>query len=615
MATTNKIMKTFNVPSGSDTICYEIFDDKGRKCIAKDWYANSTAKFNAGEYVIKDGVCYRFTTTHAANTSWSSSEVAATNLGAELSDVKSALDSTEEDVAQLQIDVSEKVDKYQAEETYSSLPVETSKPKKIVLSEKGKVYNSNGNLYDICGLENGTYVTDYGITLTVTNKSHIALSGTSTAAHYIKITDGVQAGLYRNTCGATTKNFDYPVGSDWEILIVPNIDMSGLGSVVVVNNDGTQAASGGLNSTNGIRLQNYDNWAGIALYIGNGKTVPTGFAIDIALNLYGEAYVIPSTEIMTLTEGFVTGNGLIASNKSGACYDATEFDPFDLLEQVEAITEEISHTGTIEGDGDNIIITLPNVKYTVSHIENQTINADLWRIYKAQIKTPTGWEILWDGEDADGVVKLSGEDDFIGGFHGDEILTTGGFQVFVDGVELNSFTFAEQYFEEVVMYHESDVYHCNTSSTPSIVAFRRYKILQFNKDGCVIKNHWTAQDNLQVLNAFFGMLTVRKMQSNGTDVLNNGYYTNIDYKKLGNTTATAKNPLLTEVVFNTAFGDVKMRMTNVTTETGYKGSVDYYSTGNIRLKAYMGPISAFSVSPVSIVSGAVLKGETEIKIN
>ena len=101
MAITNKIMKTFNVPNGSNTTCYEIVDDKGRKCIAKDWYANSTAKFNAGEYVIKDGVCYRFTTTHAANTSWSSSEVAATNLGAELSDVKSALSEVTEQTRNL----------------------------------------------------------------------------------------------------------------------------------------------------------------------------------------------------------------------------------------------------------------------------------------------------------------------------------------------------------------------------------------------------------------------------------------------------------------------------------------------------------------------------------
>lgn len=93
MATVNKTMKTFNVPSGSDTICYEIFDDKGRKCIAKDWYANSTAKFSAGECVIKDGVCYKFKVDHAANSPWSASEVVATNLGSELSDVKSALDT------------------------------------------------------------------------------------------------------------------------------------------------------------------------------------------------------------------------------------------------------------------------------------------------------------------------------------------------------------------------------------------------------------------------------------------------------------------------------------------------------------------------------------------
>lgn len=95
MATINKTMKTFNVPSGSDTISYEIFDDKGRKCIAKDWYANSTAKFSAGEYVIKDGVCYKFKVDHAANSSWSASEVVATNLGSELSDVKSALSDVE----------------------------------------------------------------------------------------------------------------------------------------------------------------------------------------------------------------------------------------------------------------------------------------------------------------------------------------------------------------------------------------------------------------------------------------------------------------------------------------------------------------------------------------
>ena len=94
MATINKQMKTFNVPSGNDTICYEVVDDKGRKCLAKDWETNSGAAFAAGEYVIKDGVVYQFKTAHTAGAAWSSSEVDATNLGAELQNLKSALNQS-----------------------------------------------------------------------------------------------------------------------------------------------------------------------------------------------------------------------------------------------------------------------------------------------------------------------------------------------------------------------------------------------------------------------------------------------------------------------------------------------------------------------------------------
>ena len=91
MATINKQMKTFNVPSGSDTKCYEIVDDKGRKCLAKDWATNSSAAYAAGEYVIKDGVVYKFKTAHTAGAAWSSSEVEETNLGDEITGLKSAI--------------------------------------------------------------------------------------------------------------------------------------------------------------------------------------------------------------------------------------------------------------------------------------------------------------------------------------------------------------------------------------------------------------------------------------------------------------------------------------------------------------------------------------------
>ena len=90
MAVINKTMKTFNVPNGNNTNCYEIVDDKGRKCIATDWASNSTSAFAVGDYVVKDGVVYRFKSAHTANSAWSSSEVDATNLGAELSRLSSA---------------------------------------------------------------------------------------------------------------------------------------------------------------------------------------------------------------------------------------------------------------------------------------------------------------------------------------------------------------------------------------------------------------------------------------------------------------------------------------------------------------------------------------------
>lgn len=91
MATINKTMKTFNVSNDADTICYEIVDEAGRKCLAKDWATHSGEAFAAGEYVFKDGKFYKFKTDHTAGNTWSSSEVVETNLGNEITGLKSAL--------------------------------------------------------------------------------------------------------------------------------------------------------------------------------------------------------------------------------------------------------------------------------------------------------------------------------------------------------------------------------------------------------------------------------------------------------------------------------------------------------------------------------------------
>lgn len=54
---------------------------------------NSSANYVAGQYVTYNGGLYRFTTAHSG--SWSSSDVVATNLGGDVSDLKSALYETD----------------------------------------------------------------------------------------------------------------------------------------------------------------------------------------------------------------------------------------------------------------------------------------------------------------------------------------------------------------------------------------------------------------------------------------------------------------------------------------------------------------------------------------
>lgn len=68
--------------------------------VAKDWEDHKTEAFAVGEYVVKDNVTYRFKAAHAANTAWNASEVEETNLGSEITGLKSAITSTAKEKAE-----------------------------------------------------------------------------------------------------------------------------------------------------------------------------------------------------------------------------------------------------------------------------------------------------------------------------------------------------------------------------------------------------------------------------------------------------------------------------------------------------------------------------------
>lgn len=98
MAIVNKTMHKFNVVHDGDTNSYEIVDKAGRKMSVQRWEDNSAKAFTAGEYIEKDGKFYKFKTNHTAGSAWSASEVVETNIGSELTDLKSALSVTKDGI-------------------------------------------------------------------------------------------------------------------------------------------------------------------------------------------------------------------------------------------------------------------------------------------------------------------------------------------------------------------------------------------------------------------------------------------------------------------------------------------------------------------------------------
>lgn len=277
-------------------------------------------------------------------------------------------------------------------------------------------------------------------------------------------------------------------------------------------------------------------------------------------------------------------------------------DAYPILTGLEGNTYSTTKTAT------SLTVTIGRLKIVVNKYNDSSIRAvDLWRTNDAYILADDGsYKRLWYNSDSDGVVKIVGEDDFIGGYHGDETQTA--FHLLIDGVEYaESSTFTDLAFSEIMLLCESNVYHCNTSESANTIVFKRSKIIQFNHDGYTVKNNWVAQENVTLTKSYMGMLSVERYTDNSyTDVLLNGYSDNHDYKYKSNITPTGGQPDMTEVIFNTIYGDVGIVIGGVISPGAYYGNVtNYNSSYDKRLKAYLATID--SNSGVSVSSGSVIK--------
>lgn len=284
-----------------------------------------------------------------------------------------------------------------------------------------------------------------------------------------------------------------------------------------------------------------------------------------------------------------------------------QFNSSHLLTIENIAKAEVKNAGTIARDNGDIIITNGNARYTVRYIDRSDIRAYLWRIYKCEIYTGDGYAKVWEQSDADGVVRIEGEDDFIGGYHGDETATA--FSLYIDGVLHTETTIASMPYETIEIYQVSEVYHCNTSASPDTVAFGRNKILRFDHGGVHICNYWTAKENLTLTYAYMGMLSVERYLSDGETYLITGYYTDKDFAHVDADTGTDANSTITTVTISTIYGDTNIKMGYITGESDYSASVNDYDTeSSQRLKVYAG------LRNKSINTGETIKAEAIIKI-
>lgn len=283
-------------------------------------------------------------------------------------------------------------------------------------------------------------------------------------------------------------------------------------------------------------------------------------------------------------------------------YISVSTDPTPTAAFMSAINEQIelpsAYTGKVTKTATSLTVYIDKLKYEINKYSNSTIRAYLWRTNACRVLDSNNvYQTVWENSDSDGVVKISGESDFIGGYHGDETETL--FHLFIDGVEYaENSTFTDLSFNEIILYFESDVYHCVNSSTPDVVAFKRNKIIKFNNNGYTVENYWTAQEDLTCEISYIGMLSVE-------NALINAYHTNGDFKYHMLDSGIARSSDITDVCFSTPYGDIGMKISEQIPANHYGCCVSAY-TG--RLKVYASNFS--SSAHGALTNGDVLKGKS-----
>lgn len=165
-------------------------------------------------------------------------------------------------------------------------------------------------------------------------------------------------------------------------------------------------------------------------------------------------------------------------------------------------------------------------KYIFYHYANNSIQYDGWRLWDIRICDSSMNELytLVSGSssadaahniECEGAIKEEGAADFIGGYHGDEIMDA--VSIFIDGEEiaLNADIARTEFKDKVEIYVKSHLYRCNTSTS----IFNRSKTLVVDLDGLHVKNVFAAISSVNIQRAALSMLNVITANYNNVQLL------------------------------------------------------------------------------------------------
>lgn len=277
--------------------------------------------------------------------------------------------------------------------------------------------------------------------------------------------------------------------------------------------------------------------------------------------------------------------------------------------EIDELLVDVINKNRFAKKGDICTITIQKAKFIFQRITDASINVDAWRLYKGFLVGNNGVEYtMWAGSDAEGAIQLVGEEDFVCGYHGDEIFET--IDILIDGAPINMSSNYDTPFKDLTIVSKSRVYHCNTSASAGTQAFKRTKVLKFNSNKLVVSNRFECLEDLNINRAALSLFQCRKSQD-GIAIINK--FSNNNDLMLYDVPTTItdampeKSTNMTKATFYTNYGIIDFEITKGYDHPKYMGYISNFNDQN-RLKVYFDYIKGVT----SVKAGDILQSEFEI---